>query len=94
MQAPTPMTPCAECGMPCTANEYHPYAACLMFKQCRNSGTVRENLTYVIEHGASGPNAALAAACNEMSCCDDVPLQDGLAAAIGYLRQQRDDLRS
>ena len=35
---------CAECGMGCNAGEYHPYAACLMFKQCRNSETVRANL--------------------------------------------------
>ena len=39
------MTPCAECGMPCEAGEYHPYAACLMFKGCHNSATVRANLT-------------------------------------------------
>ena len=38
---------CAECGMGCNAGEYHPYAACLMFKQCRNSETVRANLQAV-----------------------------------------------
>lgn len=38
-------TPCADCGMPCTPREYHPYAACLMFKACHNSDTVRANLT-------------------------------------------------
>ena len=38
---------CAECGMGCNAGEYHPYAACLMFKQCRNSETVRANLAAV-----------------------------------------------
>lgn len=37
-------TPCADCGMPCTPREYHPYAACLMFKACHNSDTVRANL--------------------------------------------------
>lgn len=30
-------TRCAECGMPCKADEYHPYAACLMFKQYHDS---------------------------------------------------------
>ncbi len=38
---------CAECGMPCEAGEFHPYAACLMFKACHNSGTVRANLASV-----------------------------------------------
>ena len=37
-------TVCIECGMMCEAVEYHPYAACLMFKQCLNSETVRANL--------------------------------------------------
>ena len=35
---------CRECGMPCTPTEYHPYAACLMFRGCQNSATVRANL--------------------------------------------------
>lgn len=38
------MQPCCFCGMPCAANEYHPYAACLMFKACQNAETVRANL--------------------------------------------------
>lgn len=37
-------TACAECGMNVRLGEYHPYAACLMFKGCRNSETVRKNL--------------------------------------------------
>ena len=40
-------TRCAECGMSCNADEYHPYAACLMFTQCHNSETVRINLEAV-----------------------------------------------
>lgn len=43
------LTACAECGMPVKAGEYHPYAACLMFKACQNSDTVRGNLTDVME---------------------------------------------
>lgn len=35
---------CTQCSMPCDAGEYHPYAACLMFKACHNSETVRANL--------------------------------------------------
>lgn len=38
---------CAECGMPCLWGDYHPYAACLMFKQCHNSETVLANLKHV-----------------------------------------------
>ena len=33
------------------AKEYHPYAACLMFKGCRDSEKVRANLAGVIAHG-------------------------------------------
>jgi hypothetical protein len=38
------MAPCADCGMPCSPNEYHPYAACLMFKACHDGEQVRANL--------------------------------------------------
>lgn len=38
---------CSECGMPCEADEYHPYAACLMYQQCHDSETVRDNLIVV-----------------------------------------------
>jgi hypothetical protein len=41
------MQPCDFCGMPCKADEYHPYAACLMFKACHNSEVVRANLEAV-----------------------------------------------
>ena len=41
---------CAECGMPCAPREYHPYAACLMFKACHSSTMVRENLEAVVNH--------------------------------------------
>ena len=51
MAEPTPtdaaMEPCGDCGMPCAQGEYHPYAACLMFKACHNSETVRANLNAV-----------------------------------------------
>lgn len=39
--------------MPVHITEYHPYAACLMFKACRSSKTVRENLDAVQEHSHS-----------------------------------------
>jgi len=44
-------TGCGDCGMPCASSEYHPYAACLMFKHCRNSETVRANLQAVRQQG-------------------------------------------
>lgn len=56
MQADTKLAPCGECGMPCTRAEYHPYAACLMFKACQNSDTVRANLQAVRAQAApQGP---------------------------------------
>lgn len=42
---------CGECGMPVLPYQYHPYAACLMFKACHHSGTVEANLQAVIEKG-------------------------------------------
>lgn len=48
---------CADCGMPCTVGEYHPFAACLMFKACRNSAVVRANLAAVVEHGGRTPSS-------------------------------------
>lgn len=53
-QALERLTNCAECGMPCAPGEFHPYAACLMFKACHNSGTVRENLAFVRQSLAAG----------------------------------------
>lgn len=35
---------CQECGMLVRGQEYHPYAACLMFKGCHDAETVRANL--------------------------------------------------
>lgn len=41
---------CAECGMvTLTPNEYHPFAACLMFKSCHDSAVVRSNLDAIRE---------------------------------------------
>ena len=42
---------CKECGMALRCGEYHPYAACLMFKSCGNRDTVRNNLKDVLSHG-------------------------------------------
>ena len=38
---------CQECGMLCGPLEYHPYAACLMFKACHDGDRVRANLQAV-----------------------------------------------
>ncbi len=54
--ADAPLTPCGECGMPGRANDYHPYAACLMFKACHSSEVVRANLDAVVEHGRATPS--------------------------------------
>lgn len=37
--------------MPVMLGEYHPFAACLMFKGCHNSETVRANLKAVADQG-------------------------------------------
>ncbi len=45
-----PKTPCGECGMPVVVSQYHPYAACLMFKASKSSAVVEANLAAVLEH--------------------------------------------
>lgn len=42
---------CKQCGMLVEpANAYHPYAACLMFKACRDGNVVQANLDAVVTH--------------------------------------------
>lgn len=38
------MNICKECEMPILDGEFHPYAACLMFRGCGDAGIVRKNL--------------------------------------------------
>lgn len=42
---------CPECGMSVGADEYHPYAACLMVSGCHDGATIREALMAVFEDG-------------------------------------------
>lgn len=42
---------CQECGMSVKPNEYHPFAACLMYKGCNSASTVRDNLAFVRNKG-------------------------------------------
>lgn len=47
---------CAECGFVLDSpSEYHPYAACLMYKACKDETTVRENLKAVMGHVQMDP---------------------------------------
>lgn len=47
-----PLPACACCGMVLEhPEEYHPFAACLMYKQCKDESTVRANLFAVIGFG-------------------------------------------
>ena len=38
---------CTECGMPVQWGDYHPYAACLMFKGCGDAETVNKHLNAI-----------------------------------------------
>ena len=50
---------CRECGMHLhDASEYHPYAACLMYKACGDRPTVLANLNAVLEAGKSQVSAS------------------------------------
>jgi len=55
-------THCAECGMVLLdPAEYHPYAACAMYKQWQDSHAVRVNLKSIMQHGrgTAGPPSGL-----------------------------------
>jgi hypothetical protein len=61
------MDECKECGMLVDVNEYHPYAACLMFKACHDNSIVQANLDAVRAYGYQAhieqrPNVKLSAA--------------------------------
>ena len=54
------MSICGQCGMPVEDGpHYHPYAACLMFKQTHSSAQVEANLAAVIEHAAAAERARI-----------------------------------
>ena len=43
---------CSGCGMGLRApNHFHPYAACLMYRQCKDASQVEVYLKEAIEHG-------------------------------------------
>ena len=44
------LKPCKECGMAVSDLEYHPFAACLMFKGCGDKYTVLANLEAIRQH--------------------------------------------
>lgn len=52
---------CTECGMRSKVGEYHPYAACLMFKASHSSNIVRANLQDVVEYGMRAQQAEVTA---------------------------------
>jgi hypothetical protein len=52
---------CAECGMACLPGDYHPYAACVMYRQCRQSEKVESWLKQIMDYGAKQAIAALEA---------------------------------
>ena len=39
---------CAQCGMPVCIGDYHPFAACLMFRGCGEADTVTDNLDALV----------------------------------------------
>lgn len=69
---------CAECGMDCEVGEFHPYAACLMFKACHDSSIVRANLPY----GSWDEKDKLAL----RNACENLALRERLDYVAGGLR--------
>ena len=41
---------CHQCGMVCQPNEYHPYAACILYGAIHDGDAVRANLNAIVQH--------------------------------------------
>jgi len=55
-----PLTTCSACGMLVGQHRnYHPHAACLMFRGCYNGNTVDANLRAVVEYGMKAQAAGV-----------------------------------
>lgn len=78
-------TNCGDCGMPVGADDFHPFGACLMFKACKNSETVRANMDFMRDYFAADLTAQLSAA---VSACDMARLE------AMTLQKERDELRA
>lgn len=66
---------CQQCGMFVVTGEYHPFAACLMFKGCHDSDTVRKNLLAVVDGGKKVERERCA------RICDNLPTKYGVTCA-------------
>lgn len=54
---------CSQCGMTTHGpQDFHPFAACLMFKECGNGNTVEANLQFVVEYGMKAQRRGLSIA--------------------------------
>lgn len=60
------MTTCQDCGMVCEPTEFHPFAACLMFKACHNGGLVRDSLQFLAEEAVKQEREACAKIVEEL----------------------------
>ena len=41
---------CHQCGMVCQPNEYHPYAACILYGAIHDGDAARANLNAIAQH--------------------------------------------
>lgn len=82
------LTRCAECGMHCTPGEFHPYAACLLFRACGNATEVRAHI-----EALRAPTAEQADAVRVGSETWNV-LRLCITELSGWMRDHGQDLRS
>jgi hypothetical protein len=62
---------CQECGMLVVDGEYHPFAACLIFKGCSDGGQVRNILTCLDQYYTGNERERCANICEEMALESD-----------------------
>jgi hypothetical protein len=82
-----PGATCSACGMLVGLHRnYHPHAACLMFRECHNGNTVDANLRAVVEYGMR----AQAAGVSLEKAMDDIAWRNCLPNAIAVAPPTQD----
>jgi hypothetical protein len=74
---------CHQCGMVCQPDEYHPYAACILYGAIHDGDAVRANLNAIAQHARQEALREAAKLVNHYNCmhnhgkkatkaCDDI----------------------
>jgi len=89
---PVRMVVCQDCLMECLPNEYHPYAACVLYR-VMGATAVRDNLKAILDHGKQqARREALAMYRNEIAVKLQLDHAGNKMYSRAYLIQVLDDV--